>query len=101
MLKASFWIDLGERTLRAFAQGALGGFGVGATVLPVTGLPWMLALQMGGSMAVLCFLTGLAGGWTGDKQTASFLPPPDQTPQLMRALAHPLHREDDKHGSSE
>lgn len=85
---SSYWIDLGERTVRSFAQGVLVGLGVTAASTPVTHLPWQAALELGAAQAVVCFLMGLAGLKFGDKQTASFLPPPAQTPLMMSALFH-------------
>lgn len=98
MLKASYWIDLLERVIRSFAQGTLGGFGLGATVHPFTELPWVFALEMGVTTAVLCLLTCLTTIGTGDRKTASYLPPPEKTQQVVQRFMH--HRDGDN-GSPE
>lgn len=86
LLSKSFWVDLIERTVRAFAQGALAGLGLDAVTKPVNQLPIVFALELGGTLALICFLTGLAGMKLGDPMTASFLPaPPNNTPPPMRS----------------
>ena len=75
----SFWVDLGERTARSFAQGMIAALGVGAATSAITDLPWITALEVGASSSILCLLMGLAAMKIGDQQTASFLKaPPDQ-----------------------
>ena len=83
---ASFWVDLGERTVRAFAQGCLVGLGVGTAVLPVQTLPWLFAAEIGGTQAALTVLTGLAALKVGDRLTASFLPSPPGNAAAVKAV---------------
>jgi hypothetical protein len=86
---ASFWIDLAERTLRTFCQTAGGALLVGSTnIVPIPQLPFLTAVEIGGSAALLTLLTGLGSIAVpgSDPQTASFLPPPSQTPVLLKAM---------------
>jgi Putative lactococcus lactis phage r1t holin len=84
--RASYWIDLGERTIRSFAQSLVATLGVGAALSPVTHLPWLVALEIGASSAVMSVLTSLAAMKVGDPQTASFLPPPKKTEAAVKSL---------------
>lgn len=77
-IPVSFWVDLGERTLRAFAQGVLATWTMlQIHVAPGVELPWLFMLQGGGVYAVYTLITGLAGMKIGDSYTASFLPAPE------------------------
>ncbi len=49
-------------------------------------LPWVFAVEVGASAAAVSVLIGLSTMKLGDQQTASFLPPPDKTPAMMKAL---------------
>lgn len=84
---AGFWIDLAERALRGFAQGAVGALvakaGVKAVTVPVMSLPWLFAAEVGASAAIVSLLMGLAAMKVGDQQTASFLPA-DKSGMMMR-----------------
>ncbi len=75
MAVGPFWVDLGERTIRAFAQGMVGALGVTAIASPVTSLPWVFAAEVGASAAVFSILTGFAALKVGDGQSASLVPP--------------------------
>lgn len=85
---ASFYIDAAERCARAFGQGALLGLGANAVGIPVHELPWQFACELGVSNAAICFLTCLSSLSFGDKETASFLPPPAQTPLMVASIFH-------------
>lgn len=93
-MNGAFWIDLGERTLRAFAQGFLAALtlkGFSAAV-PIADMPWLLAVELGASTAIMCLITGLTSIPVGDKNTASFLPPADQTVEKLKGRFRPPHR---------
>jgi hypothetical protein len=97
---ASYWLDLGERTIRAFFQGFLAAAalkGAGAAVpgvIGITDFPWLGALNFGIGTAMMAVLTGLSTISLGDRKTATFLPPPDKSPQVMRAVFHRDHSND-------
>lgn len=57
MLPKSFWIGLGERAMKTFAQALLAAFTIGTTV---TTLYWPTALAVAGTAALLSVLTSLA-----------------------------------------
>jgi hypothetical protein len=88
LTKPSFWIDLGERTVRAFAQGAVAVLAINAATTPITALPWITAAAVGASAAVIAVISGIASVAVpgSDPATASFLPPPEQTPALLKSM---------------
>lgn len=93
-VRASFWIDLGERTFRSFLQAFVGALGVGGVTTsgiahPFMNLPWEFASEVGGVSAVLAFFTGMGAMSFGDKSTASFLP--DDKQQAIHNMVTRLH----------
>jgi hypothetical protein len=83
----AYWIDVGERTLRAFATGVVSAF----TLLEVGAVPgahmsWQYLLISGGMYGGYTLLTCLAAMKVGDQSAASFLSPPDKKVPALKAL---------------
>jgi hypothetical protein len=86
----SFWVDTGERAVRAFAQGLTVAWGLG---LPFIGLsvPWNLALLAAGCFSLVTVVTCVASLMLpkADKDTGSFLAmPPYQLTRLRGWITH-------------
>jgi hypothetical protein len=91
LTSASYWIDVGERTIRTFAGATLSALGLGALSSPsdfIVNMPWALSLLFGASSAAITLLMALASiGVPGsDPLTGSALPPPAQTPAAFKAF---------------
>jgi hypothetical protein len=80
LASASFWIDTGERAVRAFAQGTLTALGIGSAnhFVPDVSVPWPAAFAAGGIAAMMSVLMSLASIKVpgSDPDSGSFLPPP-------------------------
>ena len=70
--RRGYWRDVGERMIRAFAQGTLAALGIGNATFDKGGLPIADALYIGAGSALISVLMSLAGGQFGDKDSASF-----------------------------
>ena len=103
----SFWIDVGERAVRSFAQGVLTASGVGvageltpaslsgALGVKMPSIPWQADLLFGVALAVVAVLTSLASLKipNSDHDTGSFLPPaPEQLPKLQAFITQKRRR---------
>lgn len=88
----SFFVDVTERMVRTFAQTMLAALGVGK--VGFTSMPWVTAIDLAGGATAISLLLSLASLRIprSDLDTGSLLPPPAQTPAMIRALVHPRSR---------
>ena len=71
----SFWIDTGERGVRAYAQGVITAFSLGVPFLGGLSVPWRVALIAGAVYSALSVITCIASLVLpySDRDTGSFL----------------------------
>lgn len=86
-VSGAYWVDLAERTVRSFAVTLAAGLTTKG-IQPINELPWISALTLAGTAAVLSILAGLgATAIPGSApNTASFLPPPTKTAARVKAV---------------
>lgn len=70
MLTATWWADSIERAIRAGAAAAIGTLGAGQ--IGLLDVDWAATGGIAGMAALVSWLTSVAAGGTGDKETAGF-----------------------------
>ncbi|MEV7006858.1 holin [Streptosporangium sp. NPDC051022] len=70
LLTGLFWMDTGERMIRAAAASALGT--LGADQLGLLDVTWGPVASVAGMAAVVSLLASVVAGTTGDPTTAGF-----------------------------
>ncbi|MEU4550383.1 holin [Nonomuraea dietziae] len=70
LLTGLFWMDAGERMVRASASSALAT--IGADQIGILDVAWSGVASLAGLAAVVSLLTSVVAGTTGDPTTAGF-----------------------------
>lgn len=70
LLSGLFWLDAGERMVRAGASSALAT--IGTAQLGLLDVPWSGVASIAGLAAIVSLLTSIVAGAGGDPQTAGF-----------------------------
>ncbi len=84
-MNKAFWLNMLQHVIRASSTSMLAALGVGAVgssgYLPITQIPFLTALLVGATSAVLTILFGLTSIVIpgADPDTISWLPPKDTT----------------------
>lgn len=75
MTNLAFWKDAAERAVRTAAQALLSIWLVGDVAFSFYDIDWGQALGVAVGAALISILMSIAGGRTGDPNTATFIAP--------------------------